>query len=155
MKKSFLGFTALAIGASVLGLGLGLGLAVPAAAQDAPIGFGDYVEITSVTIDDGHFVDYAAFLSSKWKAQEEFAKAHGWITGYEILANAFKRAGEPDLYLVTRYRSLPDAAEMTKRDAIMKAQVKMDDTQMDADSASRAKYRHVTGSELLQVVTIK
>lgn len=148
MKKIFFGF------ASLAGFAM-LGLSVTAVAQNAPVGYGDYVEVTSVSIDDGHFVDYAAFLSSKWKAQEDFAKAQGWITGYEILANPFKRAGEPDLYLVVRYRTLPDAAEQIKREAIMREQVKMDDTQMDADSASRAKYRHVTGSELLQVITIK
>ncbi len=144
MKKTFLGFASLVLGASV-----------PASAQNLPVGFGDYVEVTSVSIDDGHFVDYASFLSTKWKAQEDFAKAQGWITGYEILANPFKRAGEPDMYLIERYRALPDATEMAKREQIMRAQVKMDDTQMDADSASRAKFRHVTGSELLQIVTIK
>lgn len=144
MKKTLILFAA-----------LGLGASVPAAAQNVPLGYGDYVEVTSVSIDDGHTVDYANFLGSKWKAQEEFAKAQGWITGYEILANPFKRPGEPDLYLIVRYRSLPDAIEMAKRDKIMHDQVKMDDTQMDADSASRAKFRHVMGSELLQVMTIK
>ncbi len=144
MKKTLILFAALVLGASV-----------PAAAQNVPLGYGDYVEVTSVSIDDGHTVDYANFLGSKWKAQEEFAKAQGWITGYEILANPFKRPGEPDLYLIVRYRSLPDAIEMAKRDKIMHDQVKMDDTQMDADSASRAKFRHVMGSELLQVMTIK
>lgn len=132
-----------------------LASAGPAAAQNAPIGFGDYVEMTSVSIDDGHSMDYASFLSTKWKAQEDFAKSQGWITGYEILANPFKRAGEPDLYLVERYRTLPDAAEQARREQIMRDHVKMDDTQMDADSAGRAKYRHVTGSNLLQVLVIK
>jgi hypothetical protein len=144
MKKSLLVFACLALGVSA-----------PAVAQNVPLGFGDYVEITSVSIDDGHEVDYANFLATKWKAQEEFAKSQGWITGYEILANPWKRTGEPDLYLVVRYPTLPDAKEMAKRDQIMRDHVKMDDTQMDADSASRAKYRHVTGSELLQVLTIK
>jgi hypothetical protein len=144
MKKSLLVFA-----------GLALGVSVPAVAQNVPLGFGDYVEITSVSIDDGHEVDYANFLATKWKAQEEFAKSQGWITGYEILANPWKRTGEPDLYLVVRYPTLPDAKEMAKRDQIMHDHVKMDDTQMDADSATRAKYRHVTGSELLQVLTIK
>jgi hypothetical protein len=144
MKKSLFVFACLALGVSA-----------PAVAQNVPLGFGDYVEITSVSIDDGHEVDYANFLATKWKAQEEFAKSQGWITGYEILANPWKRTGEADLYLVVRYPTLPDAKEMAKRDQIMHDHVKMDDTQMDADSATRAKYRHVTGSELLQVMTIK
>jgi hypothetical protein len=95
------------------------------------------------------------YLRTKWKAQEEFGKSQGWLTGYEVLANPFKRAGEPDLYLVQRYRTLPDAAEEARRDQIMRDHMKMDDTQADADSASRAKYRHVTSSELLQVMTMK
>ena len=132
-----------------------LGTAAPAAAQNVPLGFGDFVEVTAVSIDDGHFVDYANFLSTKWKAQEEFAKAQGWITSYEVLSNPYKRSGEPDLYLIERYRAVPDAAEMAKRQQIMRDQVKMDDSQMDADSAGRAKYRHITNSELLQVLTIK
>jgi hypothetical protein len=132
-----------------------LGASAPALAQNVPLGYGDYVEVTSVAIDDGHNVDYANFLSTKWKAQEDFAKAQGWITGYEILANPFKRAGEPDLYLVIRYHSLPDAVEQARREQVIHDKVKMDDTQMDADSASRAKFRHVMGSELLQVLTIK
>ncbi|MDP9057576.1 MAG: hypothetical protein M3N34_09710 [Pseudomonadota bacterium] len=134
---------------------LALGVSVPAAAQNFPLAYGDYVEMTSVSIDDGHNMDYANFLTTKWKAQEDFAKAQGWITGYEILANPWKRAGEPDLYLVVRFRSTPDAAEQVRRDQIMRDHVKMDDTQMDAGAADRAKFRHVTGSELLQVLAFK
>ncbi len=147
MKTALLIFSALVLGAAAP--------AAPAAAQNMPMGFGEYVDITSIAIDDGHDVDYANFLSSKWKAQEDFAKAQGWITGYEILANAHKRSGEPDLYLVIRFRALPDAAEQVRREQIMHDHVKMDDTAMDADSAGRAKFRHVTGSQLLQVLTIK
>jgi hypothetical protein len=134
---------------------VGLGFAAPAAAQNMPMTSGDYVEMTSVSIDDGHNMDYANFLATKWKAQEEFAKSQGWITGYEILANANKRPGEPDLYLVVRYRSLPDAAEQAHRDQVMHDHAKMDDAAMDADSAGRAKFRHVTGSQLLQVLAFK
>jgi hypothetical protein len=129
--------------------------AAPLLAQDFPMRMGDYVEMTSVTLDDGHNLDYAQFLAGQWRDQEEFAKSQGWITGYEILANVNKRAGEPDLYLVVRYKSLPDAMEMEKREAVIKSHVRKSDAQMEAESGDRAKYRHVNGSQLLQVLAFK
>ncbi|MBW8784955.1 MAG: hypothetical protein JF593_10005 [Novosphingobium sp.] len=129
--------------------------AMPAAAQNAPVLPGEYVEVSQITIDDGHDVDYANFLAGKWRAQEEFAKAQGWINSYEILANVNKRAGEPDLYLVIRYKSLPDAVEQARRDEIVRAHLKLTDSQMSAESGERAKYRHVIGSTLLQKLNFR
>ena len=42
---------------------LGLALATPAVAQNSPFIGGDYVEVTGVSIDDGHGLDYAQFLA--------------------------------------------------------------------------------------------
>ena len=144
--------TILRLAAGALALGL---MSMPATAQNFPMTPGDYVEVTSVTIDDGHNLDYAMFLAGQWKAQEEFAKAQGWITGYEVLSNNNKRAGEPDLYLIIRYKSLPDAAEIAHREDVVRAHVKQTDAQLEASSGDRAKYRHVIGSELLQVLNFK
>ncbi|RYD85257.1 MAG: hypothetical protein EOP61_39085 [Sphingomonadales bacterium] len=134
-----------------------LALAAPqmAMAQDSPFTGGDYVEVTGVTVDDGHFMDYATFLTGYYKDQEEYAKKQGWQTSWEILANVFKRAGEPDLYLVRRYRDIPDGAEGEKRAAKIRAEVKMSDAQMEAQSGDRAKFRHVMGTQLLQVLKPK
>lgn len=131
-----------------------LSFALPhvAAAQDDPFRGGDYVEVTGITIDDGHFLDYATFLTGYYKSQEEFAVKQGWQTAWEVLANVHKRAGEPDLYLVRRYRDIPDGAEGDKRAAKIRAEVKMSDAQMQAQSGDRAKFRHVMGSQLLQVL---
>ena len=97
-------------------------------------------------------MDYASFLSGYYKQQEEFAIKKGWETGWELLANVHKRAGEPDLYLVRRYRNLPDGVEGDKRAAQIRAEVKMSDAQMEAASGERAKFRHIQGSQLLQVL---
>lgn len=132
-----------------------LGCAAPAMAQNFPLANGEYVNLTMVTIDDGHNLDYANFLAGQWKAQEEFAKAQGWITGYEILSNVDKRPGEPDLYLVARMKSIPDAAEQARRDKVVKDNLKMTDAQMEAGSGDRAKYRHVIGSMTLQQLVFK
>jgi hypothetical protein len=120
-----------------------------------PCGPGDYVEVSSVTIDDGHGLDYAQFLANDWRGRQEFAKKQGWIDSYEVLANVHKRNGEPDLILVIRYKSLPDAAEQLKRDDAMRAYSKQTDAQMEAASGDRAKYRHLVGSELWQELKFK
>lgn len=134
-----------------------LAIAVPhvASAQEDPFIGGDYVEVTGVTVDDGHYMDYATFLSGYYKQQEEFAIKRGWQTGWELLANVHKRAGEPDLYLVRRYRNLPDGLEGDKRAAQIRAEVKMSDAQMEAASGDRAKFRHIIGSQLLQVLKLR
>ncbi len=144
------------LGMTALGaVALAFVLPQAAAAQDDPFTGGDYVEVTGVTVDDGHYMDYASFLSGYYKAQEQFAIKQGWQTGWELLANVHKRAGEPDLYLVRRYRDLPDGAEGEKRAAKIRAEVKMSDAQMEAASGDRAKFRHIMGSQLLQVLKPK
>lgn len=129
--------------------------AAPARSQNYPFNTGDYVEVTEVTIDDGHGLDYAMFLARQWRDQEEFAKSQGWITSYEILQNSYKRPGEADLYLVVRSRSLPDGAEQTRRDDVVRAHTRMTDAQMEAGSGDRAKYRRVIGQSLMQELRFK
>jgi hypothetical protein len=126
---------------------------LPAAAQNDPFIGGDYVSVTGVSIDDGHYLDYANFLSGFYKAQEDFAVKQGWQTSWEILSNVNGRKGEPDLYLVRRFKNIPDSAEGERRAAMIRSQVKMDDAQMEAASGDRAKFRHIEGSQLLQVMT--
>ena len=147
MKK--LGLTALGA------VALSFALPQMAVAQDDPFTGGDYVEVTGVNVDDGHYMDYANFLAGFYKAQEEYAIRQGWETGWEVLANVHKRADEPDLYLVRRYRNIPDGVEGEKRAAQIRAQVKMSDAQLQAASGERAKFRHIMGSQLLQVMKLK
>lgn len=134
-----------------------LALAIPVAAwaQNDPFIGGDYVEVTGVSIDDGHGLDYATFLTGFYKAQEQYAISQGWQTSWEILANVNKRKGEPDLFLVRRYKSIPDGIEGDRRAAMIRAEVKMSDAQMAAASGDRAKFRHIESSMLLQVMKIR
>ena len=81
--------------------------------------------------------------------------AQGWETSWEVLANVHPREGEPDLYLVRRYRNLPDGVEGDKRAAQIRAEVKMSDAQMAAASGERAKFRHIMSSQLLQVLKLR
>jgi hypothetical protein len=121
-----------------------LAWSAPAAAQDAwPMEDGDYVEVSSIRIDDGHALDYANHLAGMWRKGQDFAKAQGWITGYEVLYNVNPRENEPDVYLITRFARFADQAENRRRDAAYRAQ-------MQAESGERAKYRHLAGSMLLR-----
>ncbi|MFM5886161.1 MAG: hypothetical protein ACKOQ3_12710 [Novosphingobium sp.] len=142
--------------AAILAASLSLAFATPAFADDAyPVEPGDYVSVSMITIDDGHDLEYLNFLSGLWRRNQEFAKAQGWITGYEILSNDDKRPGEPDLYLVVRFKNFADTAEGKRRGDMMRAQMKMTDAEMQAASADRAKYRHQIGSQLLRALVWK
>ncbi len=141
--------------AAVLAATMSLAFAAPALAQNFPLAEGEYVQVSSITIDDGHASDYANFLAGYWRAQQDFMKAQGWITSYEIMSNIHKRPGEPDLYLIERSKSLPDGAEIARRNELMRNQMKMTDAQMEAASGERAKFRHVIGGSLLQVLNYK
>lgn len=128
-----------------------LAWSAPALAQDAwPMEDGDYVEVSSIKIDDGHALDYANHLSGMWRKGQDFAKAQGWITGYEILVNVNPRENEPDVYLITRFARFADQAEGRRRDAAYRAHMQRTEAQMQAESGERAKYRHLAGSMLLR-----
>jgi hypothetical protein len=130
-----------------------LAVTAPAAAQQLPLNPGDYWDVTSVKIDDGHFGDYADFLADKFRKTNEFAKSKGWIKGYHILSNVNPRNGEADLYLVTIFDHVPTAAEQMARDKEMNAFLASDDRKELAGSGARATYRHITEDELLQELT--
>jgi hypothetical protein len=137
--------------AALLAAPFALAYAVPAMAQDAyPVDPGDYVEVGMIEIDDGHDLEYLNYLAGLWRRNQDYAKAQGWITGYEILSNENKRPGEPDLYLVTRYREFASTAEGKRRNDVMRSVNKMTDAEMQAASAGRAKYRRQMGSQLLR-----
>lgn len=120
-------------------------------ADEYPLISGDYVQVDSIAIDDGHDLDYAKHLAGIWRKTEEFALKQGWITGYEILSNENKRPGEPDLYLVTRFARFADTAEGEKREKAFQAYFQTTIAQEQAQSGDRAKYRHQMGSMLLRV----
>ncbi len=119
-------------------------------ADQYPFVNGDFVEIASIAIDDGHDLDYANYLAGFWRQSEDFALKQGWITGYEILDNVNKRPGEPDLFIVTRFARFADPAEGEKRAIAYQAFMKTTIAQQQAASGDRAKYRHQMGTMLLR-----
>ena len=123
---------------------------VPAVAQELPVKSGDFWDVGAVTIDDGHFGDYADFLASQYRKNMEFQKSKGWIKGYHILSNFNKRAGEPDLYLVSIFDHVTTPAEDIQREKDANAFLQQNTRQGMAASGQRATYRHIGSDMLLQ-----
>jgi hypothetical protein len=134
---------------AALGAGL-ITLSAPAAAQELPLVSGNFWNVSEVTIDDGQFATYVDFLATQYRKNMEFQKSKGWIKDYYILSNNNKRAGEPDLYLVTIFDHVTTPAEDIAREKEFNAFMAQNTRQLDAASGSRAKYRHLGGNFLLQ-----
>jgi len=130
-------------------------LAVGASADEWPFTGGDYWEVSGIHIKDGGGLKYAQWLASEWRADQEFAKSKGWIKGYKVIANAYPRAGEPDVYLVTITESIVSGTEGQKRNAEYMAWKKKSIAQMSAESGNRAEYREVTSNSLLQELNFR
>ena len=140
---------------AMLAAPLAIALSTPAAAQNYPMTSGDYEEVGMIDVSDGGGLEYANYLATTWKKNQKFAKSKGWITGYQVLANVNPRPGEPDLYLVTSFSSMPDANEEEKRNTAYRDFMKQSDAQLEAASGDRAKYRTLLGSFLLRQLNFK
>ena len=106
--------------------------------------------MAEITIDDGHFGDYADHLAGLYRKSVDFQKSKGWIKASYILANVNKRSGEPDLYLVTIADRPTTPAEDEARAKETNAFLQSNSRQADTQSGERAKYRHLGGNMLLQ-----
>ncbi len=141
--------------AAMLAAPFAVALSTPAAAQNSPFTPGDYEQVAMIEVSDGGGLEYANYLATTWKKNQEFAKSKGWITGYQVLSNVHTRPGEPDLYLVTSFTSMPDAVENEKRDQAYREFMKQSDAEMAAASGNRAKFRTILGSFLLRQMKFK
>lgn len=142
--------------AAVLAASFSLAFTAPALADDPwPTEEGDYVQVSMISIKDGHDLHYMQFLAGQWRKNQDFAKAQGWISGYEILVNGNRRPGEPDLYLVVRFPEVASKAEAKKREAAFDAFNQQTTAQMEAASGERASYRTQMGSQMLRALVWK
>ena len=132
-----------------------IAMAAPAVAQDFPLKNGNFWNVAEITIDDGHFGDYADHLAGQYRKTQDFAKSKGWIKDYYILANINKRADEPDLYLVTITDHITTPAEDEAREKEFNAFLNTSARQGDRESGTRAKYRKLGGNFLLQELRYK
>jgi len=130
-------------------------VATRAAADEWPVVSGDFWEINGIHLKDGGALAYANFLAGEWRDNQEFAKSKGWIKNYMILANAYPRKGEPDIYLVTVTDSIASGPEGEKRQAQYMDWKKKTVAQMQQESGNRAEFREVVSSTLLQELTFR
>ena len=132
-----------------------IAMASPAVAQEFPLKSGLFWNVAEITIDDGHFGDYADHLAGQYRKSQDFAKSKGWIKDYYILANVNKRGDEPDLYLVTVFDHVTTPAEDEAREKEINAFLATSARQGDRESGARAKYRKLGGNFLLQELRYK
>ena len=127
-----------------------LAYSVPATAQQLPLNPGDYWQVSSIEVKDGHAADYADYLAGQYRTRMDAQRAKGWIKGYHIMSNVNPREGEADLYLITIFDHVPNAAEQMARDKEMSAMMKTTSRADIASSGVRASYRTLKGTKLLQ-----
>ncbi len=132
-----------------------IAFAVPAAAQDYPLKGGNFWTVAEIMIDDGHAGDYADHLVGAYRKNIDFSKSKGWIKNSYILSNVNKRAGEPDLYLVTISDHVTTPAEDEAREKELNAFLATTARDQDKQSGARAKFRKLGGSMLLQELLYK
>lgn len=125
-------------------------LPTAAAAQEWPFVGGEYSEMTGIFIKDGGGYKYAQYLANEWARNQEFAKSQGWISDYKMYGNVNPRDGEPTIYLVVTFPSIPDAAEDERRADAYEAWSKKTIEQSETEAGNRAEYRTVMGAMLLQ-----
>jgi hypothetical protein len=130
-------------------------LSNPALAQDYPLKGGNFWNVAEITIDDGHFGDYADHLAGAYRKNLEFSRSKGWLKNSYILSNVNKRAGEPDLYLVTISDHITTPAEDEAREKELNAFLATTARDQDKQSGVRAKYRKLGGTMLLQELLYK
>ncbi|SIN65162.1 hypothetical protein SAMN02745824_1479 [Parasphingorhabdus marina DSM 22363] len=132
-------------------------MALPTAvsAQEFPLVAGEYSNVSGIYIKDGGAFKYATHLAGQWTKVQEFAKSQGWISDYKILINENPRDGEPTLYLMTTFASIPDAAESERRNKAYDAFMKSSAEQQITESGNRAEYRTVKSSILLREYTVR
>lgn len=132
-----------------------IAFATPAIAQDYPLKGGNFWTVGEITVEDGHAGDYADHLAGAYRKSIDFSKSKGWIKASYILANVNKRAGEPDLYLVTISDHVTTPAEDEAREKEMNAFLATTARDQDKQSGVRAKYRTLGGNMLLQELLYK
>ncbi len=140
---------------AVLALTLGMSAPALAQAQEPSYTPGSYTDVSAIDVLDGQFENYMDYLAGPWKAQQEFAKSKGYITSYQVLANTYARAGEPDLFLIVVYPKIYDNAEQTRQQKEFEAFMKSDRRALDTAYGARGTMRKSLGQQQLQELKLK
>ena len=143
MRKNFFRvFAVILLGVSAMSI---------AQAQDEwPFIGGDYWEVTGIKTADGAGLKYARWLAGEWRKNSEFAKSQGWIKEFMVISNVHARSDEPDLYLIRVFENMATVQEGEERSKAYRDWVKKSMDKRQEESGSRAEYRTVMSTSLLQ-----
>lgn len=117
--------------------------------------WGDYWEISAISVEDGQWLNYGKHLADEWRSSMEFAKSKGWINDYKVISNLHARDGEADLYLVTIFTDWASEDENDKRYAAWMEWSKKSLDKMQKQSGERVKMRRLVGNQLWQELTFR
>ena len=146
----------LILAAALAALPTSFAFTAPAFGQASSYTPGSFWDVTGIKFKEGGGEKYLDWVATEWKKQQEFAKSKGWIEDYQVLANTYPRPGEADIYLMTKYKSTPDAAEQARRNAAFEAFVKMDPHQADTQMVeTRTPLRTIVESFQLKELKLK
>lgn len=82
-------------------------LITAAMAEDArPYDNGPVWDFAMIQTKGGHFDDYMKFVSTQWRAEQEAAKAKGWVLDYKVFSVVDARDNEPDIILAVEYKNM-------------------------------------------------
>lgn len=115
---------------------------------------GDYREVSSITVVDGQWLNYAKNLSIRWRDSQEFAKSKGWING-QVIINQYARNGEPDMYLITIFEAMTTKDQEDERYNAQMKWVKISIAELEEDSGERVVMRYLSGGSFMREVTFR
>jgi len=138
--------------AAIIGLAL---MSAPAFADDHAYTDGPVVNVAAIRTEYGKFDEYMKYLDTTWKAEQEAAKAAGYIISYRVVTVEARGENDPDIYLVINYKNWAAFDGATaKGDAIAK-QVEGTLTASNQGAVDRARIRRVLGSWTGQELDLK
>jgi len=116
---------------------------------------GPVVQVTSIRTVDGRFDDYAKWLDTVWKAEQDASKKAGYIVSYQVLSVDPRGPDDPDVYLVVTYANWAALdGGLAKGDAIAK-QIEGSVEAANKSQADRSKIRRVLGIQTMQTMNLK
>jgi len=129
----------------------GAALVARVQAQELPYREGPVLDVTSIRVQDGHFLDYWRFLETQWRPQMEEAKREGLVLSYQVLQGSPRTPEEPNLYLFVTYANFAALDGIGEKLSAIERKVSGKSPQRsEQEAADRAPIRTVLGDELMQ-----
>ena len=119
-----------------------------ASAQQSAMKDGALWTAARIAVEEGQMENYMDYLAKTWTANQDYAKAQGWLLDYHVLQSVNPRDGEPNIILITTYADMPSAAEADRRSEIINKRMSQDDHSANAASGQRNAMRKLQGSIL-------